>query len=453
MTPVTQSPPPDTNVVELPSAADGSSTRFVILGVIVGVAVVVRAVWCFYAARLPGGGLHDPNFYYLYGQQLANGSGYRLLDGAPTAYYPPGYALSLAPFMWLGYRWPLNTLTSPEVGIVATLNIVWQAATIILTFIVTRRLTGRAIAGYVAAAVLALWPNLIFHTAVALTESLFLALLLGFLALAVCAPRDDRWERWRIVAAGAALGAATLVRPVTVPVFPLLLVVFLVARSGWRRALAQTAAVTGVAALVLVPWVVRNAIVMDQITLSTNTGDNLCMSRHVGGTGGFEFPNEQCFPSTFDHLERPEFEIARDRHGREVAIEFVKEHPGEELRLVFRRIGALFTDDADGLFAVESYGDDPWMADDTRRTLRTTANLYALAAAIAGVVGLVLLLVRRRTPPALLVVLAGVGMLIPPIIFFGDPRFHIPAVPVAAVGVGVLVAAVAGGYRPAMRTT
>jgi len=424
-----------------------SRNERIVLGAILGVALVLRVVWCFHAARLPSGGLHDPNFYYLYGQQLANGNGYRLLDGSPTAYYPPGYPFALAPFMWLGYRWPLNRFTSPEVGIVATLNIAWQLATIVLTYLTARRVTGRVVGGAVAAAVLALWPNLIFHTAAALTESLFLFLLMAAVLLAVSAPWGaatgaGAWERWRLVTVGAVLGLATLVRPVTVPVFPLLVLVSLVARAGWRRALVQTAVISGVAVACLVPWAIRNVIVMDQLTLSTNTGDNLCMSRHVGGTGGFEYPNDRCFVGTFDALERPEFELARDRHGREVAIEFVREHPGEEVKLWFRRLGALFTDDADGVAAVESYGDDPWMRPGERRFLRAAATVYGALAGVLGVIGLVLQLRRRLAPEPLLLVVTAVGLLVPAVIFFGDPRFHVPVVPIAAIGVGALVALV-----------
>jgi hypothetical protein len=181
---------------------------------------------------------------------------------------------------------------------------------------------------------------------------------------------------------------------------------------------------------------------MHSFTLSTNTGDNFCMSRHVGGSGGFDFSPEnadRCFPETT--LERPESETDRSAHGTSVAIDFIKEHPGEELRLVFRRIGATFVDDADGLGAVESYGTDVFMSRGTRDALARTANIYALLASLGGVVGLGLLLVRTRTPSAVFVALTGVGMLIPPLVFFGDPRFHVPAVPIAAVGVGCLVIA------------
>lgn len=411
----------------------------IVLGSILAVALVLRVVWVLYAARPPGGGLHDPNFYYLYGEQMARGLGYRLLDRSPSAYYPPGYPFSLVPFFWLVPHTPLHHLRHAEVGIVATTNIAWSLLTIVLAFVIARRVTGRSIAGYVAAGVLALWPNLIFHTAVALTETLFLLLLLVIVWLVVSAPWDaKRWEPWRLVSTGVVLGAATLVRPVTVPLFPALLVVLLVGGLGWRRAITSTAIVFAAAVAVLTPWAIRNSIVMHQLTLSTNTGDNLCMSRRVGGTGAFEFPNERCFPERFTHIPRPQSETERDAYGRHLAVEFVKHHPGEELRLVARRFGATFMDDADGLAAVESYGDDPFMSNGTRDLLRNVATTYGAVMAVAGICGLALLTIRR-TPATIFLVLTGVGMLIPPLVFFGDPRFHVPAVPIVAIAIGVLV--------------
>lgn len=393
------------------------------------VAAVVRVAWSVWAARTPAG-LHDPSFYLLYGDSLASGDGYRLPDGSVTAYYPPGYSFSLAPFFWL-------VPDSWHVGTASALNVVWQLLLIGGVCGVGCRLAG-ARAGLVAAGVLALWPNLVFHTSVALTESLFLALLAGVLLLVVRAPwGEQRFEPWRLAAVGGLLGAATLVRPVTIPVFPVLLLVLLLARFGWRRAIGHTALVCAAAFAVLLPWAIRNAVVVDAFTLSTNTGDNLCMSRRMGGSGGFEFPNPRCFPERFDRMERPESEVERDAYGRELAVDFVTEHPGEELRLVVRRIGHTFDGDADGLEAVESYGDDPWLSDGTRDLLRRGATGYGLLVALAAIPGLWLL--ARRSPAGLLVALVGIGMLLPPLAFFGDPRFHVPAVPVAALAVGVLV--------------
>lgn len=407
--------------------------RWLVLVVVTG--AVLRLAWAAHAARNPVG-LHDPGFYRLLASQLATGEGYEYLDGNPTAYYPPGYAFSLVPWAFLVHHDVLPA-TWLE-GIIATMNVVWQTIAIVATADVARRITGRAGAGVVAAAVLAFWPNLVQLSVVPLTESLFLALVTTALAVAVRAPWPSGWEPWRIVSVGALLGAATLVRPITAPLFPLLVVAFLVARIGWRRAITSTVAVAGVAALVLLPWVVRNAIRMDAITLSTNTGDNTCMSRFVGSTGGFNYLTNPCFKGEFDDLERPEYETEGDANGRRVGLEFVREHPDEEARLWFRRLGATFHNDADGLAAVESYGDDVFLDDDLRERLRDVANAYAAVALVVAMPGVVLLLVRR-TPAGVLVVVSAIGMLLPVVLFFGDPRFKVPVLPAVAVAIAALV--------------
>jgi len=81
------------------------------------------------------------------------------------------------------------------------------------------------------------------------------------------------------------------------------------------------------------------------------------------------------------------------------------------------------------------------MDDGTRDLLRGVANVYGLLFGLAGLAGVGVLL-WRRDPSSFFVVLTGLGMLVPPLIFFGDPRFHVPAVPIAAIAAGALVAAV-----------
>ncbi|MBA2497333.1 MAG: hypothetical protein H0V33_09625 [Acidimicrobiia bacterium] len=405
------------------------------------VGVVLRLAWCVYAARPPGPALHDPFFYRFYGEQLANGNGYRLPDGSPTAYYPPGYPLALAALFWLGDLTPLTD--EIQTGLIAGLNIACQLALVLTAFAVARRLvpgTRSVTAGLVAGAVIALWPNLILHTAVALSESLFLALLMGAVLAAVSGPWGTaRVSTLRLVAVGVLLGAATLVRPVSLPLLGALLVAWLAGRAGWRRALGRVALVTGCTLAVLGPWVVRNAVVMDAVALSTNTGDNLCMSRRVGGSGGFEFPNDRCNSGPFTTLARPAFEVERDEHGRRVAFDFVAEHPGEEVRLWFRRAGATFSGDADGVAAVESYGSDPFLPDGLRRALVRVADGWYVVMGAVALIGVVAV-VRRPTGPRVLVVASFAGLLGPPIAFFGDQRFKVPAVSLAAVAIGVVVA-------------
>jgi len=167
----------------------------------------------------------------------------------------------------------------------------------------------------------------------------------------------------------------------------------------------------------------------------------MCMSRFVGATGGFEYEGNPCFDGRFTHLTRPEYETEVDRHGREVAVEFIREHPGEEARLWLRRLGATFHSDGDGLAAVESYGDDVFLDDALRERVRDLSDVYALVVMLAAIPGAVLLVARRR-PDGVLVVVSALGMLLPVVLFFGDPRFKMPIIPAVAVSIATLATSI-----------
>jgi hypothetical protein len=417
---------------------NGVRRRLPLLAVL-AFAVVVRVVWCVYAARPPAG-LHDPGLYRMFADQFARGEGYYFFNG-PTAYYPVGYPLVLGgAFLLTPAAW--------ETGVVAALNIVCQVVSVALVYAITRRLLdGREVPALVAAIAVAAWPNLVLNTAVALTESLFIALLLGSVAIVVAGPWDgDGPPRRNLVGAGVLFGASVLVRPVSLPMLGGLLVAWLVARAGWRRAIVRTAAVALAAAAVVLPWMIRNAIVVDAVVLSTNTGDNLCMSRRVGGTGAFEFPNLRCFPEAFNEIPRPESEVRRDDHGTELAVEFIREHPAEEVRLWGRRLWHALHVDDDGVAAAESYGDDPFLGERRRDLLQAAANGWYYVVGGAGAAGLVVLATRRR-PAGVFVALATPALLVSVVAFFGDPRFKQPVLPFLAIGVGVLVDAAAHRRR------
>jgi hypothetical protein len=349
--------------------------RRALVGVAVG-AVALRLAWCALAARTPVG-FHDPGFYRLLAHQLARFEGYEL-EGRPTAYYPIGYPAMLGLGFGLGRLVGADGPTA-ETAIATGLNLLAGMVGLVLAFVLGRRVAG-AWAGIAAAAVVGAMPNLVFHTAVPLTETLFNAIALAFVAVLATAP----WERGgpdrrRLAAAGVLLGVAALVRPVALPVLGFLPLVWLAARLGWRRALADVAVVGAVALLVVAPWTVRNALRMDAfVPISTNTGDNLCMSRQPGATGGFHL-TDHCFGGpALEGLVRPEYEVRRDAQGRRLALEFIRDHPARELRLWLDRLGATLRHDHDGLDAVEGYGSGPFLGDAERDLYRRLALLVVL---------------------------------------------------------------------------
>jgi hypothetical protein len=399
-----------------------------VLAATVVVALGLRVAWCAVAAGEPAG-FHDPGVYRLLAHQLAHFEGYVLADG-PTAYYPIGYPAVLGAAFAAGRFVGLDAAAA-EILIAAVVNLVAGMAAVVLAFALGRHIVGPW-AGIGAAAVVAVLPNLVFHTAVPLSETLFNAAYLGFALLVVRAMQRPATRRF--AAAGALLGASALVRPIALPVLPLLLLVL-----PWRAVVTVALA----ALAVISPWTVRNAARMDAfVPLSTNTGDNLCMSRQPGATGGF-MVSEHCFGGPdLEGLVRPEYEVRRDAQGRRLAVEFVRRHPGEELRLWLDRLGATLRHDHDALDAVEGYGDGRFLADGHRDLYRRVADgaWYALGVLGLAAAGAVVAVRRLRADRRLvLLVVAAVGVLVPVVVFFGDARFKVPVLPVLAVLVPAVV--------------
>jgi 4-amino-4-deoxy-L-arabinose transferase-like glycosyltransferase len=395
--------------------------------VALGAGLALRLAWCLYAARPPVG-LHDPSLYRFLAQRLVDGHGYSYGNG-PTAYYPP-----LLPFLLAGPLWVVDLLPGvddPATIATVVLNLGLSAAAIALAWRLGRVLGGPpAAAG--AALLLALWPNLVVHTALPLTETPTLVIVLGLAVLlverlgaaeVVTAPR--------LVAIGAVLGLGLLLRPVLLPVIAAVAMAWWRAGVGWRLAVRRAAAVAVVAAAVCLPWVVRNAVQVDTVALTLNTGDNLCIGHQPGADGTFRL-TEHCFPSTFDEVPRPDSEIQRDERNRRQALEHLRGHLVDEPEQVARRAWATVEDDHDGLRAVESFGEDRFLPSWARRGIGLLSDGWYVLAVLAGVV-LVPRALRAGDRRGGAVLLLGVASVLAPLATFGEPRFKVPAVPLLCV--------------------
>ena len=439
-------------VVEQPSAGPDASTSGRWLAAIVVVGVVLRLAWALYATRPPVG-LHDPTFYTIFAESLASGDGYRLPDGQPTAYYPVGYPAALAAVYWIADHTPLP---ADRMGLVVALNLVAAAVSFVLIHRIGTRLFDRRV-GLLAAAGLALMPNLVFHTALALTETLFNTIALAAVLLVV----ETDWRRRPIpVLAGFGLlvGVAALVRPPSLLFLPVLVLAgWWASRWGWREALRSFAVPAVVALAVILPWSLRNADVMESpILLSSNVGDNLCIGHNPDANGAFQMP-PSCLAG-YEDLVRPEYEVVRDANGRKRALEFIREQPAEQLRLVPLRAFHTFRNDTDGLRAAESYGEDPFIADGLRTALGVLANVTFFATLALGLAAVVVLRGRRRgerEPGRVFVVLGAASLALTPLAFFGDVRFHVPVVPFLVLGAAALAVRVLDrrAARPPVGTT
>lgn len=387
----------------------------------------LRLAWVLYAAREPRG-FHDPTLYEVFSARIADGHGYTNGEGNATTYYPVGYVGALSGLVWLVRLTPVPA-DIPRTA--ALFNLVLGVGAVALTFEVGRRLVDNKV-GLVAAAIVALWPNLIFHTAVMLTETLFIFLVMAALLLLVALPATATRIGWRrLVAFGAVVGLSALVRPISLGFLPVLVIVFVVARFGWPAALRYAGIVALTVVLVLLPWTIRNVRATHSlVVISTNLGDNLCMSRHAGATGGYQ-SGSACIVRA-GKLKQPEYEVEVNNTNIRRAARFVRDHPLTEAKLVFLRAYHTVENDHDGLLASESYGTDRFVPSGLQRFLEIFADVYFFVALALAVVA-VPMFMRRDQPWRLLFLVTAAVLAVQPLVFFGDPRFHVPVLPFVAV--------------------
>ncbi|HEY3830824.1 MAG TPA: hypothetical protein VGO03_00895 [Acidimicrobiia bacterium] len=225
-------------------------------------------------------------------------------------------------------------------------------------------------------------------------------------------------------------GLSALVRPISL----VFVVVVLVCA---RRARVATWVAVGLFVLATVvtiaPWTIRNRVSMRAfVPVSTNTGDDLCIGHHPHASGGFGFPH-----SCVDAKESGRTvaaEISGDHYATHEALRFAVAHPLAEVPLAAKRIWASIRNDSDSVAASEAYGDDVWMQAGLRRGLGIASNLFWWVLFAAALMGVVVVARARPRVPAQVVLLAPVALvLIPTVVFFGDPRFKTPGVPFLAI--------------------
>jgi 4-amino-4-deoxy-L-arabinose transferase-like glycosyltransferase len=409
--------------------ADRSSAIWltVLLCVLVfGMAIVPRAAWIAYNDRPPQG-LNDPTLYNLLADIMADGGGYSRPTGEPFAYYPVGFPATVA-----GLKKAQDIVGADrDIFSIKMMNGVFGAITTVLVFLLASRLTNRRV-GFAAGALHAIFPSQVFYTGTILSEPLFTMLLTAALLILAWNPWDrDGMPYPQLAAVGLVLGYATMTRGITL-VFPLLLLLmWLPYLHSKQRALLQTGVLFAGIALFVVPWSIRNSLQFDTIVgPSTNLGDDACIGNFDGSDGRFTLIGK-CFTGT-EGLPPEQVEIERNREGLRIAIEDRLADPLGTPRLVAQKAYWLLYKDDDGIWAAESYGNDWFISQPRRDILIFAANsiYYAtMALVVLGAAAFAFSKDIRR----LFLLLSMLYVLAVPLAFFGDPRFHYPAVPMAII--------------------
>ncbi|MFQ5610896.1 MAG: glycosyltransferase family 39 protein [Anaerolineae bacterium] len=423
-------------------------------------AFIIRVGWVF---AVDAGPVSDFRWYYDRGVDFAVGRGYSVspdafwpenipppdllptaeypAGGRPTAYWPVGYPA------FLGL---LFTVFGPSLLVAKIANIFLYAGVLLLSYHLAKRLFNSELVGRSTLLILSFYPDHIAYSSLLASEILFLFLLLLGVTLLLAA----RQRFWLGLPSGLVFGLACLVKPQAVFIPAIVFAVWFISqiRQGalWKL-VSLGVLVHIILGLTLSPWLVRNYIIFnDFVFISNNGGYNLLVGNNPYATGAYVFNDE-----IVSMLSDASTESDRDGKARQLAVDYLRSHPFETMKLWPAKLWYLYGKDVKGIvwnqrgLAANSGGAN----DSLFWTLKVIAQLYYM---LIGAAFLFFLYFQVRTckektgkPPLPTLGLWIVAYLtVISLLTFGNGRFHFPMMPWIVMYAGALAEGLAGTARP-----
>ena len=355
----------------------------------------------------------DAADYHQIAASLADGRGYVNTAGQSTAWRPPGYPAFLA----LIYR-----LTGPSVVAATIVQSFVGALTVLMLILFASTLLNHietVIAGVIAAA----YPGFVWLPRLLLSENLSLLLTLTTLWAVAMYLKSPR-VKW-LVLFGAIGGLNTLVRGGNL-VLPIMLgaglLIIAVRRKSdeWKRLSSGLLLALAAFVVLVTPWTIRNYRVFHRfVPIATQGGLTLYASYWPpvkngkfiwGNLPGTEDPNISAANSLRD-------EVAASKYLQHTTVERLRKQPTYFFRIIpSKMISLLVPLDWEVLSHPIGTG--------------RKVNWGYILIAIPALFGFILLWRSPRKNQWLLWVIPGL-VLVQTIVFYGSPRFRLPAEPIA----------------------
>ena len=262
----------------------------------------------------------------------------------------------------------------------------------------------------------ACYPMLLVYPLGLGTENLFFVLLL--LSFLFLLKSIDRPTALHFILSGVFLGLTALTRSVILA-FVGLAVLYLLLLHG-RKAL-----LVGVSfALVIMPWIVRNSLLHNQLTgIETSMGYNLYLGYHPEGNGSFIFGPSLDLLTIMDDSERDEI-------GTQKALEFIREAPERFIPLAVNRLGFFFGLEKRVLMYFYS---NNLLGYIPAPLLLTIAAILLLPFVFLGTLSTLGLFAPRRSPQFDLLLILLFTYILPHIFILAEDRFHLALIPYFAI--------------------
>jgi 4-amino-4-deoxy-L-arabinose transferase-like glycosyltransferase len=361
----------------------------------------------------------DFAWYHEQAINLIQGRGV-ISNGKPTAFWPVGYSLFLAPFY---------AVFGPSLTVAQLLNVALRSALALLTYMTGREVFGE-IVGRRSLVVIAFFPSLLFYTLVTNSDLLFASLFA--LAAWLLIRLSPRPKVGVTIFIGLVLGIAGYVRPIIL-LFPLLVMFWIgLNTQKLKAALLHSGLIVALMTIVLSPWVYRNYQTFGKLILvSTNGGYNLYVGNNPNASGGYNVLPQ----INSQDLDEP----SRDEALRTQAISFILQHPGQFLANMLKKAIHLYVRDDQGIsFATKQTFNS--LPANVLGSFFVLSDSYYLVVFVSAAVYLIVRLKEWSTNRnALLLVAMFLYVTSIYLVFFGADRFHVPVIFILCIFMGSLM--------------
>lgn len=349
----------------------------------------------------------DEQQYWQIARSLVYGGGFQDEQGNLAARMP-GYPLFLAAATQAGGDYALHIARLAQAAVAAA----GCAAGVILAV----RLAGIA-AGFLAGLLLACDPFGIFFSHLLLHETLAgcLLLLLVLASWPLLSPGAGRWHHWALAA--LCLVGCVYVNPalIGVPIgWGLLLGLGSAGRKRWLGAVALVV----IPLLALVPWAVRNRLVLGEwVWLTTRGGISLYDGQGPQATGGSDLAAANALPE-IQHLS----ETQQNRFFVQRSWEQMSADPARVLRLAAHKLARMWS---------------PWLHAEGYRgpALQAISMGWSVPVYLLALLGVWRL--RRQGWRLAILVLPVIYLSAVHMVFVGSVRYRVPIMPILDLWAGI----------------
>jgi 4-amino-4-deoxy-L-arabinose transferase-like glycosyltransferase len=411
-----------------------SEKRFLTVTLII--AFLIRLLWILAFNPLP---LDDFLFYYTEAKRISDGLGYTLKNGTPTAFFPVGYPAFLGLLFYL---------FSSSLFIAKLANVLLSVGCIYFFYRILKCLGYQNIIIRVSIIILLFYPNQIGYTSITSDTILFQTLF--YLSLLTLIYAFNRFTiKWFIIS-GVFCGLMVLTRPYGI-ILPLLVsIYYLIKQNNFIKSVKHSLILFLFLIITILPWTIRNYHVFDNfVFISTNGGVDLYIGNNPNSIGTFSwsFLNKEII----HQVENSGKEDVADKIYRRYAVDYIIHNPVKVLSRVPRKIFWMFAEDRDS-YAQNingiNYSDSGHTVSYKEKGkgslfIKKTAaywifmglfQLYYMIIIYGFLMYLIFSIYYRKLKEGdgLFLFIIAYFLLLA-IVFFGDPRFHYPIIPIIVV--------------------